>query len=105
MAGQILNRGGLRKQAEQTEAVAPATALAAVTSEKKAKAKAPASPKANKPRKPKTPPHLPVREGVLDNNQRAAAEEKLADLLAKEKGIQFLQIVKEPMPRWAPSVE
>ncbi len=30
--------------------------------------------------------------------QRAAADEKLADLLAKKKGSHFLQIVKDPMP-------
>jgi hypothetical protein len=35
---------------------------------------------------------------IYDYNQRAAADEKLADLLAKKKGSHFLQIVKEPMP-------
>jgi hypothetical protein len=105
MAGQILNRRELRKQAEQTDAVAPDTVLAAVASEKKAKAKAPASPKANKLRQQKAPPRLRARGDVFDDNQRAVAEEKLTDLLAKEKGIHLLQIVKEPMPKWAPSVE
>jgi 7-cyano-7-deazaguanine synthase in queuosine biosynthesis len=40
---------------------------------------------------------------VFDYNQRAAAEEKLARLLAAKKGIHFLQIVKEPMPEPAPA--
>ena len=39
---------------------------------------------------------------VFDYNQRAAADEKLADLLGRHKGPYFLQIVKEPMPEPAP---
>jgi hypothetical protein len=35
---------------------------------------------------------------IFDYNQRAAADEKIADLIARKKGIHFLQIVKEPMP-------
>jgi hypothetical protein len=38
---------------------------------------------------------------IYDYNQRTAADEKLADLLAKRKGSHFLQIVKEPMPEAA----
>jgi hypothetical protein len=38
-------------------------------------------------------------------NQRAAAEEKLAALMGRQKSVYFLQIVKQPMPRVAPSVE
>jgi hypothetical protein len=105
MAGRILKRREPRKQAEQAESVAPDTAIAAIASEKKAKAKAPASPKANKSRKQKAPPRLRAPGGVFDDNQLAAADEKLAELLAKKKGIQLLQIVQEPMPKWAPSVE
>jgi hypothetical protein len=37
------------------------------------------------------------RVAVFDYNQRAAAEAKLADLLGKQKGTYYLQIVKEPM--------
>jgi hypothetical protein len=33
----------------------------------------------------------------------AAADEQLAQLLARQKGIYFLQIVKEPMPEPAPA--
>ena len=44
----------------------------------------------------------------FDYNQRAAAEEKLAALLGKQKGVYFLHIVKQPMldaaPAGAPSV-
>jgi hypothetical protein len=115
MPGRILNRRELRRQAdqaEQPEAVAADTARAASPPEKKAKAKARAAPKATRPRKQKAPPRLRARWGVFDAgmkqvavfdyNQRAAAEEKLADLLVKKKGIHFLQIVKEPMPDPAP---
>ena len=113
MAGQILNRRELRKQADQVEqpgAVAPDAAPAEVPPEKQAKAtKAPAAPKANKPRKPKPPPRLRARWGVFDGSMkqvavfdykdRAAAEAKVADLLATRKtGTFFLQMVKEPMP-------
>src|SRR5262249_62309132 len=66
-----------------------------------------------KPGAKNPPPRLRARWGVFDGamkqvaifdyNQRTAAEEKLADLLAKKKGIHFLQIVKEPMPEPAPA--
>ena len=39
---------------------------------------------------------------IFDYNQRAAADEKLSDLLGKKTGTHFLQIVKEPMPELAP---
>jgi hypothetical protein len=108
MAGRILNRRELRRQAEQAEqpeAVAPdATPVAAAPPAAKPK-KAPAK---KKPRAKKAPPRLRARWGVFnagmqrvavfDYNQRAAAEEKLAELLAKGKGLHVLQIVKEPMP-------
>ena len=79
---------------------------------KKTRAKASAAPKAKKPRAKKAAPRLCARWGVFDAgmkqvaifdyNQRAAADAKLADLVAKKKGIYFLQIVKEPMPEPAP---
>ena len=40
---------------------------------------------------------------VFDYNQRAAADEKLAELIVK-KGSYFLQIVKDTMPETAPVV-
>jgi hypothetical protein len=112
MAGQILDRRELRRQADQAEQL---TAVPA-TPEKTVKAKkAPAAPKVKKPRKPKVPPRLRARWGVFDGgmkqvaifdyNQRAAAEEKLADLLVRKKSAHFLQIVKELMPDPAPAVE
>jgi hypothetical protein len=77
---------------------------------KPAKAKAPA--KARKPRKPKAAPRMRARWGVFDAsmkqvavfdyNQRAAADEKAAELAAKKNGTFFLQMVKEPMPEDAP---
>jgi hypothetical protein len=39
---------------------------------------------------------------IFDYNRRADADAKLADLLAKKKGLHFLQIVKEPMPEPGP---
>jgi hypothetical protein len=115
MAGRILNRRELRKQAEQAEQAGPPAAegasapLATPPPEKKAR-KAPAP---RKPRAKKTPPRMRARWGVFDGsmhqvaifdyNQRAAADTKLADLLAKKKGIHFLQLVKDQMPEPAPA--
>src|SRR5437016_5816356 len=115
MAGRILNRRALREQADQvqsSEAVAADTGLVTAPAKKRAKAKAGATPKVRKTRAKKAPPRLRARWGVFDAtmkqvaifdyNQRAAADDKLADLLARNKGIHFLQIVKEPMPEPAP---
>jgi hypothetical protein len=120
MAGRILNRRELRQQAEQAELVekaAPTEAGAAAEvapARKGAKArKAPAAPRAKKPRAKKAPVRLCARWGVFDGgmkqvaifdyNQRAAADEKVADLIARKKAIHFLQIVKEPMPELEPA--
>jgi hypothetical protein len=107
MASRILNRRELRRQAEQAtalEAAASDTTIIGVAAEKKAK-KAPVK---RKPRAKKAPPRLRARWGIFDAgmkqlaifdyNQRGAADEKLADLLAKKKSFHFLQMVKEPMP-------
>ena len=115
MAGRILNRRELRKQADEAEqaaAVAPDTTVALVAPDDKPKAKARAAPRAKKPRPKKAPPRMRARWGVFDAsmkqvavfdyNQRAAADEKVADLLARKKGLYYLQIVKEPMPEPAP---
>ena len=111
MAGRLLNRRELRaqaEQAEQLEGVGPDDTPAGAVSKKNAGAKAPAVPKVQKPRPKKTPLRMRARWGVFDAgmkqvavfdyNQRAAAEAKLADLLARKKSAHFLQIVKEPMP-------
>jgi hypothetical protein len=123
MAGRILNRRELRKQAdqadqaEQSEATAPDSAPAEVRPARKAKAgaKAPGAPRVRKARAKKAPARMRARWGVFDAgmkqvaifdyNQRAAADEKLADLLARKKGVHFLQIVKEPMPEPEPPLE
>ncbi len=86
-----------------------------VAVKKGAKRKAAATPKVKKPRKVKAPPRLRARWCIFDSamkqialfdyNQRAAADEKLVDLLAKKKGLHFMGIVKEPMPEPAPAVE
>ena len=141
MAGRILNRRELRKQADEAEARESQQDPEAVDDDdevddtddagedegvgpgadtdddlddesprpakKPAKAKAPAA-KARKPRKPKVAPRMRARWGVFDAsmkqvaifdyNQRAAADEKVAELAAKKNGTFFLQLVKEPMP-------
>ena len=118
MAGRTLNRRELRRQADQAEqigAVTPGVTPAEVPPGKKGKAKAPAVPRARKPRAPKVPPRLRARWGVFDAcmkqvaifdyNQRAAADAKLADLTARKKGTHFLQIVKDLMPQPVPAEE
>ena len=114
MAGRILNRRALREQADLVgrSQAASDTAPVAVPPKEPSKAKTRAAPKVRKPRAKKAPPRLRARWGVFDAgmkqvaifdyNQRAAADEKLADLLAKKKGLHFLQIVKEPMPEPVP---
>jgi hypothetical protein len=99
MAGRIANRRELRKQVEQAEAAAPAPPAGA-------------KPKGKKTRSKKAPARLRVRWGVFDGgmkqvaifdyNQRAAADQKVADLSAKKGGGFFLQVVKEPMPEPEP---
>ena len=112
MAVRILNRRELRKQsdhADQLKAVAVKTTPVVAASGKKSKVKkASATPKVRKARAKKAPPRMCARWGIFDGgmkqiaifdyNQRAAADDKLADLLAKKKGTHFLQIVKEAMP-------
>jgi hypothetical protein len=139
MAGRILNRRELRKQADEAEFRESERDPEATDEEepddtedadgdedeesgaeteeaddeqprrakKPVKAKAPAT-KARKPRKPKAAPRMRARWGVFDAsmkqvaifdyNQRAAADQKVAELAAKKNGTFFLQIVKEPMP-------
>lgn len=116
MAGRLLNRRALREQAdhvEQREAIVPDTPPVAAPASKSRKAKVPAAPKAKKANVKKASPRMRARWGVFDGgmkqlaifdyNQRATAEEKVADLLAKKKGPYFLQMVKEPMPDPAPA--
>jgi hypothetical protein len=114
MAGRVLNRRELRKQSDQaeqqSEAAAPAVVEAgeAPAKKKKAREKPPAAPKAKMARPKKAPPRMRARWGVFDGgmkqvavfdyNQRPAAEAKVADLLSRNKGPHFLQIVKEEMP-------
>ena len=110
MASRLRNRRELRaqaEQAEQLEGVGLDDTPAGAVSKKNAGAKAPAAPKVQKSRPKKAPPRMRARWGVFDAgmkqvavfdyNQRAAADAKLADLLARKKSPHFLQIVKEPM--------
>src|SRR5687767_11560431 len=119
MASRLLNRRKLRDEADEveeleTETDAEEEESAPAKPKKARKAKAPAVPKVRKPRAKKAPARMCARWGVFDNsmkqvaifdyNQRAAADEKLADLLVKKKGVHFMQIVKEPMVEVAPAV-
>jgi hypothetical protein len=115
MAGRILNRRELRDQADEAErrAAAGPDAAGGAAPEGAGKAAKPRAPKAKKARPKKAPPRLCARWGVFDAtmkqvaifdyNQRAAAEEKVAALLGRQKGTYFLQIVKEPMPEPPPA--
>jgi hypothetical protein len=108
MAAQILNRRALRQQADQaqsSETIAPNPALVEVPPKKPSKAKAPAMPKVRQVRAKKAPPRLRARWGVFDAgmkqvaifdyNQRAASDEKLADLIARGRAL----TVNETRPR------
>jgi hypothetical protein len=117
MAGRILKRRELRDQVAEVERLAAAngdTADATAPAPKKgAKAKKPAAPRPKKTRAKKAPPRMFVRWGVFDAgmkrvaifpyNERAAADKKVAELLGKQKGLYFLQMVKEAMPEPEPA--
>ncbi|MBV9126149.1 MAG: hypothetical protein JO112_22600 [Planctomycetes bacterium] len=115
MARRVLNRRELRKTADQAEQQAQEKKRAADPGSPKKAAKEKAPPKAKKTRKKKEPPRMCARWGVFDAamrqvaifdyNQRAAADQKVADLAAKKNAIFFLQIVKEPMPEPPPVEE
>jgi hypothetical protein len=116
MARRILDRRELREQADQAQrleaAVPDSTGADGAVPGEGGKAK-PKAPKTKKPRAKKARPRLCARWGVFDAamkqvaifdyNQRAAAEEKVAVLLARQKGSYFLQLVKEPMAEPAPA--
>jgi hypothetical protein len=115
MTSRLLNRHKLRDEAAAAGPAATATPVARVRGKTKAVAKAPAAPRARKPRPKKAPPRMFARWGVFDlamkqvaifdYNQRAAADEKVADLNVKKKPGHFLQIVKEPMAEPEPAAE
>ena len=104
MAKRIQSRRELRQQVEQA---APPQSPPGAAPRKAAKAKGTAAPRPKKGSRKKESPRLCARWGVFDGgmkqvaifdyNQRAAAEEKAADLRARKSGVFFLQIVKGPM--------
>src|SRR5262249_43613921 len=114
MAGRPLNRRDLRRQAEAAEQIEqqPQAADAPGPDEAPAKKprKAPAAlkPSARKPRAPKAEQRMRARWCIYDAamkpvaffayNQRAEADAKLADLLARVKGVHFLRLFKDAMP-------
>ena len=112
MAGRVLNRRMLREQADQAEREAAEQGVSVpVKAAKGGKANKPTAPRGRTTRAKKAPPRMCARWGVFDGgmkrvavfdyNQRAAAEEKAAELAAKKNGTFFLQMVKEPMPESA----
>jgi len=106
MAKRVLNRRELRKAADAADQQAQPAEVEGEP--KKKKTKAAGEPKVKKPRKKKEPARMCARWGVFDAgmkqiavfdyNQRALADQKIADLVAKKNAVYFLQIVKEPMP-------
>src|SRR6476661_441868 len=108
MAGRILNRHELRKQADQATLNEAAAKAGAETPRKPARAKAPGTPRPRKTAAKKVPARMRVRWGifdasrkqiaVFDYNQRDAANERLVGLLAGNKGLYYLQAVKELIP-------
>ena len=107
MVSRIRSRRELRQQVEQA-ADSQSSPEVGATPRKTAKAKGPAAPRPKKVSKKKESPRLCARWGVFDGGmkqvaifdykQRAAAEEKAAELRARKNGVFFLQIVKGPMP-------
>src|SRR5437588_5906112 len=102
MARRTLNRHELRKQADAAEQITPETTAPdapAAKPKKTSKARA-AGTAVKKPRKKKEPPRLCARWGVFDNsmkqvasfayNQRAEADQKMADLSQKKAGGYFI---------------
>ncbi len=114
MASRIRNRRELRKQAEEAEQRAPLATKETAGVARKGATATTVAPKAKKPRKKKEPPRQRARWGVFDGsmkqiaifdyNQRAQADQKVADLIAKKNGIFFLQVVKEAIPDAPPAV-
>jgi hypothetical protein len=110
MARRILNRREMRKASDQAEQQAADAAAEGgdKAPAKKGKAKADGPAKPRKPRKKKEPPRLCARWAVFDAgmkqiavfdyNQKAEADQKVAELKAKKNAAYFIQIVKEPMP-------
>jgi len=80
---------------------------------KRKRAKAPSPPGAKKTRAKKTAPRMCARWVVFDGamkqvavfeyRDRVAADQKLADMRAKNKGSYFIQVVKELMPEPEPT--
>jgi len=115
MAGRISNRRELRRQAEVAEQIeqqaapaadAPAPDGAPPKKSRKATAR---KPSARKPRAAKVAPRMRARwciyDGAMkpvalfDYNKRADADAKLADLLARSKGVHFLRLFKDAIPQ------
>ncbi len=108
MASRILNRRDLRNQADSVQqSDTTVSDNSAMPTLRATKTRAAAAPKGKKPRAKKAPPRMRARWGIFDGsmkqvaifdyNQFDAAQETLADLLARKKGIHIIQIVKEPI--------
>lgn len=103
MAKRVLNRRELRKASDEAERQPKGAKKASPEAE--GADRVPAKPK--RVRKKKEPPRMCARwavydagmkqVAVFDYNQRAEADQKMADLMAKKKTPHFLQLVKEPM--------
>jgi hypothetical protein len=115
MTKRLLNRRALREQfdAAPPPATVEVAAPAAKAPKKAARAKAPPKPRAPRKRAVKVPPRMFARwavcdlalkqVAVFDYRDRAAADEKLAEMLGRKPGGYVLQIVKEAVAVAAPA--
>ena len=114
MAKRTLDRLEFRKS-ESDDFVSEDSQANAAPVKKKKRVKGVAVPKVRKPLAKKPSPRRCARWGVFDlgmrqvavfdYSQRAAADEKLVELLARNKGVHFLQLVVDVMPEPALEVQ
>lgn len=107
MGSRIVNRRQLGNQADSVETPEAVSAVSAAPPPKAKKKRASTATKAKTPRAKKAPPRMRARWGIFDGGmkqvavfdykQLVAAQERLADLLVRKKGIHVIQIVKEPI--------
>jgi hypothetical protein len=112
MAERTSNQRAELQTTEHAETVPLADANAEAKPKRK-RAKSPSPPLAKKTRAKKPAPRICARWVVFDGTMkqvavfeyrdRAAADQKLADMRAKNKGSYFIQVVKEPMPEPEPA--
>jgi hypothetical protein len=109
MAGRVSDRRDLRRQAEAAERIEQEAGPADAAVPPKKQRKATAKPSARKPRAAKADPRMRARWCIYDAamkpvamfayNQRAEADARLIDLLARARGVHFLRLFKDAIPQ------